>query len=65
MSAQRAHEVTTDDEVTVRATVEGQGPPLVFLQGVLGDGDLDWQRVVPHPSGRFTCHAPSMRGRGR
>ncbi len=64
MSAQRTHAVTTDDDVTVRASVQGQGPPLVFLQGVLGDGDLDWQRVVPHLTGRFTCHLPSMRGRG-
>ncbi|WP_353829080.1 alpha/beta fold hydrolase [Agromyces sp. SYSU T0242] len=65
MRAQRAHEVITDDRVAIRATVEGEGPPVVFLQGVMGDGDLDWAAVVPHVAGRFTCHLPSMRGRGR
>lgn len=65
MSAQRAHEVVTDDGVTIRATVQGQGPPLVLLQGVMGDGDVDWQALVPHLADRFTCHLPSMRGRGR
>jgi pimeloyl-ACP methyl ester carboxylesterase len=44
--------------------VHGQGPPLVFLQGVIGDGDLDWQALMPHLTGRFTCHLPSLRGRG-
>lgn len=57
--------MTTDDEVTIRATVQGQGPPLVFLQGVMGDGDVDWQALVPHLADRFTCHQLSMRGRGR
>jgi pimeloyl-ACP methyl ester carboxylesterase len=64
MSNQRAHYVTTTDGVTIGGTVHGQGPPLVFLQGVMGDGDLDWQALVPHLTGRFTCHLPSMRGRG-
>lgn len=65
MNAQSTHEVTTDDGVTIRATVQGQGPPLVFLQGVMGDGDLDWQALVPYLADRFTCHLPNMRGRGR
>lgn len=65
MSAPRAHDVVTDDGVTIRATVQGQGPPLVFLQGVMGDGDVDWQALVSHLADRFTCHLPSMRGRGR
>lgn len=65
MSTRRAHEVVTDDSVTIRATVLGQGPPLVFLQGVMGDGDVDWQALVPHLAARYTCHLPSMRGRGR
>lgn len=65
MSTQRAHEVVTDDGVTIRATVQGQGPPLVLLQGVMGDGDVDWQALVSHLAERFTCHLPSMRGRGR
>lgn len=64
MSNQRAHYVTTTDGVTIGGTVHGEGPPLVFIQGVMGDGDLDWQALMPHLTGRFTCHLPSMRGRG-
>lgn len=64
MSDQRTHYVTTSDGVTIGASVHGDGPPLVFLQGVIGDGDLDWGRVAEHLSDRFTCHLPSMRGRG-
>jgi pimeloyl-ACP methyl ester carboxylesterase len=64
MSNQRTHYVTTSDGVTIGGTVHGQGPSLVFLHGVIGDGDLDWQAVLPHLSGRFTCHLPSWRGRG-
>jgi len=64
MRTQRTHYVTTTDGVTIGATVHGQGPPLVFLQGVIGDGDLDWQAVQGHLNDRFTCHLPSMRGRG-
>ncbi|MPZ00534.1 MAG: alpha/beta fold hydrolase [Actinophytocola sp.] len=37
---------------------------VVFVQGVIGDGDLDWGRVAQHVSPRFTCHLPSLRGRG-
>jgi pimeloyl-ACP methyl ester carboxylesterase len=36
----------------------------VFVQGTAGDGDLDWSRTVEHLTDRFTCHLPSMRGRG-
>ena len=64
MSNQRTHYVTTTDGVTIGATVHGQGPPLVFLQGAVGDGDLDWNRLVGHLTDRFTCHLPSLRGRG-
>ncbi len=64
MSNQRTHYVTTTDGVVIGGTVLGQGPPLVFLQGVIGDSDLDWQALLPHLTRRFTCHLPSMRGRG-
>lgn len=64
MSNQRTHYVTTSDGVIIGGTVHGQGPPLVFLQGVVGDGDLDWQALLPHLTDRFTCHLPSLRGRG-
>ncbi len=65
MSKQRTHYVTTSDGVTIGATVHGDGPPLVFLQGVIGDGDIDWGSTAGHLSDRFTCHLPSLRGRGR
>jgi pimeloyl-ACP methyl ester carboxylesterase len=64
MSNQRTHHVTTSDGVTIGGTVHGDGPPLVFLQGVIGDGDTDWDLLLPHLTERFTCHLPSIRGRG-
>jgi len=42
MSNQCTHYVTTTDGVTIGGAVHGEGPPLVFLQGVIGDADLDW-----------------------
>ncbi|WP_165977386.1 alpha/beta fold hydrolase [Nonomuraea diastatica] len=64
MTTQRTHHVTTADGVTIGGTVHGHGRPLVFLHGGIGDGDLDWGRLLGHLTGRFTCHLPSMRGRG-
>jgi pimeloyl-ACP methyl ester carboxylesterase len=64
MDNQRTHYVTTTDGVTIGGAVHGQGPPLVFVQGMLADGDTDWQALLPHLTGRFTCHLPSLRGRG-
>ncbi|MDP8971073.1 MAG: alpha/beta hydrolase, partial [Actinomycetota bacterium] len=64
MSNQRTHYVTTTDGVVIGGAVHGQGPPLVFMQGAIGDGDLDWRALLPHLTNRFTCHLPSYRGRG-
>jgi len=64
MSNQRTHYVITTDGVTIGGTVHGEGPPLVFLQGIIGDGDLDWRALLPHLTGRHTCYLPSLRGRG-
>jgi pimeloyl-ACP methyl ester carboxylesterase len=64
MSNQRTHYVTTTDGVTIGGTVHGQGPPLVFVHGIIGDGDLDWRVLLPHLTGRFTCYLPSWRSRG-
>jgi pimeloyl-ACP methyl ester carboxylesterase len=64
MRNQRTHYVTTTDGVSIGGSVHGQGSPLVFVQGIIGDGDLDWQALLPHLTGRFTCHLPSWRGRG-
>ena len=44
--------------------MHGQGPPLVFVHGMVADGDTDWQALLPHLTGRFTCYLPSYRGRG-
>lgn len=64
MSSQRTHYVTTTDGVTIGGTVHGQGAPLVFLHGVIGDGDIDWQPLLGHLTSRYTCYLPSFRGRG-
>ena len=64
MSTQRTHYVTTTDGVTIGGTVHGEGPPIVFLQGVIGDGDIDWGATAGRLTDRFTCHLPSLRGRG-
>ena len=64
MSSQRTHYVTTTDGVTIGGTVHGQGRPLVFVHGMLADGDIDWQALLPHVTSRFTCYLPSCRGRG-
>jgi pimeloyl-ACP methyl ester carboxylesterase len=64
MSNQRTHYVTTTDGVTIGGTVHGQGPPLVFVHGMMADGDTDWQALLGHLTGRFTCYLPSYRGRG-
>lgn len=56
--------MTTTDGVNVGGTVHGLGPPLVLLQEVIGDGDIDWQPLLGRLSGRFACHLPSWQGRG-
>ena len=33
-------------------------------RAIIGDGDLDWQALLPHLTDRYTCHLPSTRGRG-
>lgn len=60
----RTHHVTTTDGVSIGGTVHGRGSPIVLAHGVMGDGDLDWEGLLPHVAGRFTCHLPSWRGRG-
>lgn len=64
MSSQHTHNVTTTDGAIIAGSVSGEGPPLVFAHGIIGDGELDWQALVPHLTDRFTCHLPSLRGRG-
>jgi pimeloyl-ACP methyl ester carboxylesterase len=64
VNSPHTHKVTTTDGVVIGGTVHGRGPPLVFVHGSQGDGDLDWQTLLPHLTGRFTCYLPSRRGRG-
>jgi pimeloyl-ACP methyl ester carboxylesterase len=64
MDEGRTHHTTTTDGITIAGSVHGQGPPLVFVHGILGDGDSDWQGLLPHVADRYTCHLPSTRGRG-
>ena len=64
MDNPRTHYVTTTDGVAIGGAVHGQGPPLVFVHGMLADGDTDWQALLPHLTGRYTCYLPSYRGRG-
>ncbi|HEY8597443.1 MAG TPA: alpha/beta fold hydrolase [Thermomicrobiales bacterium] len=44
---------------TVRYREAGSGPPIVFVHGLLVNGDL-WRRVVPLLSGEFRCIAPDL-----
>jgi pimeloyl-ACP methyl ester carboxylesterase len=64
MSEERIHRATTSDGVTIAGQVQGQGPPLVFVHGGLGDGDTGWTAVAPFLRNRFTCYLMSTRGRG-
>ena len=64
MNSQRTHYVTTSDGVAIGGAVHGDGPPLVFLQGVIGDADIDWGSTAAHLTDGFTCYLPSLRGRG-
>lgn len=64
MGDHRTHEITAVDGAAIVGTVRGEGPSLVFSPGGIGDAELDWQRVVHHLSDQFTCHLPSLRGRG-
>lgn len=64
MSSRDTHQITTNDGATIVGAVHGQGPPLVFTPGGIGDAELDWQGVIPHLADRFTCYLPSLPGRG-
>jgi pimeloyl-ACP methyl ester carboxylesterase len=64
MNNTRHHYITTSDGVNIGGTVHGHGPLLVFVHGIIGDGDLDFQALLPFLTDQFTCHLPSYRGRG-
>jgi pimeloyl-ACP methyl ester carboxylesterase len=64
MADGRIHRSVTDDGVGIAGRVSGQGSPLVLAHGQTGDGDLDWDPLLPWLTDRFTCFLPSTRGRG-
>lgn len=64
MGDERTHRTTTTDGVTIVGAVAGEGPSVVFTPGGIGDGELDWRVLLPHLTDHFTCHLPSLRGRG-
>lgn len=56
--------VTSDDGTEIVGKVKGQGPPIVFVHGMMDDGTLQWAPAVPYLADRFTCHVMSARNRG-
>ncbi len=44
---------------TIRYREAGEGPPVVFLHGLLVNGDL-WRKVVPLLAGEARCIAPDL-----
>lgn len=47
------------DGTPLRYREAGDGPPLLFLHGLLVNGDL-WRQVVPQLSARFRCITPDL-----
>ena len=62
--AGRVQVAISADGTEIVGRVRGQGPPLVLVHGALGDGEVDYEALVPHLAERFTCYTPSTRGRG-
>lgn len=59
----RIHRATSAGGTEIAGHVYGQGPPLFFVHGGIGDED-SWRLVIPFLSERFTCYPLSLRGRG-
>lgn len=64
MGAQQTHRVVSSDGTEIVTKVHGQGPPLVMVNGVLEDGELTWEGMVPLLAEEFTCLVMDTRGRG-
>jgi pimeloyl-ACP methyl ester carboxylesterase len=64
MPEDRIQRAVSADGTEIAGRVQGQGPPLVLVHGAIGDGDIAWEALLPHLTGRFTCYLPSTRGRG-
>lgn len=64
MTEARIHQAVSADGTEIAGRVVGQGPPLVLVHGMIGDGELAWAELLPQLTDRFTCYLPSTRGRG-
>ncbi len=64
MTATKTHRAVSADGTEIVGRVVGEGPPLVLVHGGIGDGEFAFTELLPHLTDRFTCHLPSMRGRG-
>ncbi len=65
MTDERIHRAVSDDGTEIVGSVQGDGPPLVFVHGFMDDGALQWKPAVPFLADQFTCHVLSARNRGR
>lgn len=63
MSKERIHRAISADGTSIAGRVEGAGPPLVLIHGILCDGEV-WEPLVPHLAATNTCYLMSTRGRG-
>ena len=64
MTTKRIHRAASDDGTEIVGRIEGEGPSVVLVHGMIGDGDTAWRELTPHLTDGFTCHLPSVRGRG-
>ena len=64
MTDTRIHRAGSADGTEIVGRVVGEGPPLVLVHGMIGDGEYAWAELLPHLADRFTCYLPSTRSRG-
>jgi pimeloyl-ACP methyl ester carboxylesterase len=64
MTDERIHRAVSVDGTEIVGSVQGDGPPLVFVHGMMDDGTLQWKPAVPYLADRFECHVMSVRNRG-
>jgi pimeloyl-ACP methyl ester carboxylesterase len=58
------HVAFSTDGTKIAGRVQGQGEPIVFVHGGLGDGEVSWFSMLPFLAEHFTCFLMSTRGRG-
>ena len=57
-------ELTLPEDVTLHYEVDGSGPPLLLLAGMMGDS-AGWAALLPHLTPHFTVVRPDNRSTGR